>query len=49
MLRMNKDGLIQLPSSTQKKQPVRKIEFTLATDPQNRVLSVNLLENTSMA
>ena len=34
MLRMEKDGLIQLPPSFRKKQPVRKIEFTSATDPQ---------------
>jgi len=38
MLRMEKDGLIRLPPSTRKKQPVRKIEFTPATDPQNPVI-----------
>jgi hypothetical protein len=44
MLRMDKDGLIQLPPSTRKKQPVRKIEFTPATDPQNPIMcSVNQL------
>lgn len=44
MLRMNKDGLIHLPPPTQIKKPVRKIEFTPATDPQSSVLcSVNQL------
>jgi len=38
MLRMEKDGLIWLPPSTRKKQPVKKIEFTPATDPQNPVI-----------
>ncbi len=37
MLRMEKDGLIQLPPSTRTKKPVRKIEFTSATEPQNPV------------
>jgi hypothetical protein len=37
MLRMEKDGLIQLPPSTRTKRPVRKIEFTSTTDPQNPV------------
>ena len=39
MLRMEKDGLIQLPPSTRKKQLVKKIEFTSATDPQHPVSS----------
>jgi len=44
MLRMEKDGLIRLPPSTRKKQPVKKIEFTPATDPQNPIMcSVNQL------
>jgi len=38
MLRMQKDGLISLPASTRKKQPVRTIEFTNATDPQKPVV-----------
>ncbi len=38
MLGMDKDGLIQLPPSTRTKRPVRKIEFTSATDPQNPVI-----------
>lgn len=38
MLRMEKDGLIRLPPSTRTKQPVRKIEFTPATDPQTPVI-----------
>ncbi len=38
MLRMNKDGLIRLPPSTRTKKPVKKIEFTPATDPQNPVV-----------
>jgi hypothetical protein len=38
MLRMEKDGLIQLPPSTRTKQPVRKIELTSATEPQNPVI-----------
>jgi hypothetical protein len=38
MLRMEKDGLIQLPPSTRAKKPVRKIEFTSATEPQNPVI-----------
>jgi len=37
MLRMEKDGLIQLPLSTRTKRPVRKIEFTSTTDPQDPV------------
>lgn len=44
MLRMQEDGLIQLPPSTRIKQPVRNIEFTAATDPKSPILSsVNLL------
>jgi len=44
MLRMNKDGLIQMPPSTRTKKSVRKIEFTPATEPQNPVVcSVDLL------
>ncbi len=39
MLRMNKDGIIRLPPSTRIKQPVRKIDFTSATEPQNHVVS----------
>ena len=38
MLRMQRDGLILLPPSTRIKQPVRKIKFTPATEPQNPVL-----------
>ena len=38
MLRMEKDGLIQLPPSTRTKKPVKKIVFTHATDPQQPVL-----------
>ena len=38
MLRMESDGLIQLPLSTRTKQPVRKIEFTSVTDPQAPML-----------
>lgn len=38
MLRMEKDGLIRLPPSTRTRKPVRKIEFTPATDPQNPVM-----------
>jgi len=48
MLRMQKDGLICLPASTRKKQPVRKIEFTHATDPQSPIVcSVNHLPQLS--
>jgi hypothetical protein len=44
MLRMENDGLILLPPPTRVKRPLRKIEFTSATDPQSPVLnSVNLL------
>lgn len=39
MLRMEKDGLILLPSPTRIQRPARKIEFTLATDPQSPVLN----------
>lgn len=35
MLRMDKDGLIQLPQSTRTKKPVRTILFTPATDPRD--------------
>lgn len=38
MLRMDKDGLIRLPPSTRTKQPVKKIEFTPATDPQHHIV-----------
>ena len=38
MLRMDKDGLIQLPPSTRTKKPVRTILFTPATDPQNPLI-----------
>jgi hypothetical protein len=44
MLRMHKDGLIRLPPPTHAKVPVKKIEFTPATDPQSPVVcSVNKL------
>jgi Druantia protein DruA len=39
MLRMNKDELIRLPPSTRAKKPVKKIKFTLATEPQRHVVS----------
>jgi len=39
MLRMHRDGLIELPPPTHVKGPVKKIEFTPATDPQNLVVS----------
>jgi len=38
MLRMEKDGLIQLPPSTRTKQAVKRIDFTSATDPQAPVI-----------
>jgi hypothetical protein len=38
MLRMDKDGLIRLPPSTRKKQPVKKIDITPATDPKKPVI-----------
>jgi len=38
MLRMDKDGLIQLPPSTRPKRPVKKIIFTPVTDPQSPVI-----------
>jgi len=37
MLRMEKDGLIQLPPSTRKKKPVMTIKITPATDAQEPV------------
>ena len=44
MLRMDRDGLIVLPPPTHVKAPVKKIEFTSATDPQGPVVcSVNKL------
>ncbi len=44
MLRMYEDGLIRLPPPTQIKRPVRKIEFTPDTNPQESILAkVNLL------
>ncbi len=44
MLRMHKDGLIVLPPPTQTKAPLKRIEFTPATDPQSPVVcSVNQL------
>jgi hypothetical protein len=44
MLRMLRDGLIQLPPPTHAKGSVRKIKFTTATDPQSSVVcSVNQL------
>lgn len=45
MLRMHKDGLIELPPPTQSKAPLKKIEFTSDTDPQSPVVcSVNQLQ-----
>jgi len=38
MLRMHRDGLILLPPSTRSKKPVKKIEFTPATDPKVPVM-----------
>ena len=38
MLRMEKDGLIRLPSATQTFPPAKKIEFTPSTDPQSPVI-----------
>ena len=44
MLRMHEDGLIRLPPPTNKKQPIKKIEFTQATKPQDPILDqVNLI------
>jgi hypothetical protein len=44
MLRMQKEGLIVLPPPTQTKAPLKRIEFTPATDPQSPVVcSVNQL------
>ncbi len=44
MLRMHEDGLIRLPPPTNKKQPIRKIEFTPATNPQDPIFAqVNLI------
>jgi len=44
MLRMHEDGLICLPPPTNKKRPVRKIEFTSATEAQDPILDqVNLI------
>jgi hypothetical protein len=44
MLRMHRDGLIVLPPPTHAKAPVKKIEFTSATDPQDPVVcTVNKL------
>jgi len=44
MLRMHRDGLIELPPPTHVKGPLKKIEFTSDTDPQNPVVcSVNQL------
>ena len=37
MLRMQENGLIQLPPPTRVKWPARKIEFTSATDPQTPI------------
>ena len=37
MLRMQENGLIQLPPPTRVKWPVRKIEFTSVTDPQTPI------------
>ena len=38
MLRMDRDGLIQLPPSTRTKKPVRTILFTPATAPQDPLI-----------
>jgi len=38
MLRMDKDGVIRLPAPTSVKNPVKKIKFTTATDPQNMIV-----------
>ncbi len=38
MLRMEKDGLIQLPPSARSKRPMKKIIITSATNPQNPVI-----------
>jgi hypothetical protein len=38
MLRMQKDGLIELPEPLRAKASIRKIEFTPATDPQDSIL-----------
>jgi hypothetical protein len=44
MLRMHKDGLIQLPPPTRTKPPLKKIRFTSATGPQSPVVcAVNQL------
>ena len=44
MLRMHEAGLIRLPPPTKKKQPIRKIEFTSATKPQEPIFAqVNLI------
>jgi len=37
MLRMEKDGLIRLPPPIRTQQPVKKIKFTSATDPQRPI------------
>ncbi len=39
MLRMQEDGLIQLPPPMHPKPPARKIEFTSATDSQSPIVS----------
>ncbi len=38
MLRMQKDGLIELPEPLRAKAAIRKIKFTPATDPQDSIL-----------
>jgi len=38
MLRMHRDGLIELPLPTHVKGPLKKIAFTSDTDPQNPVV-----------
>jgi len=44
MLRMHRDGLIELPPPTHIKGPLKRIAFTSVTDPQNPVVcSVNQL------
>ena len=38
MLRMHRDGLIELPPPTHKKPPQKRIQFTSVTDPQNPIV-----------
>jgi len=49
MMKMENDGLICLPPSTRIKKPVRKIEFTSATDSQREIICpVHLLPELSL-